>query len=104
VPSLLAERARSECARSMRAVEGNLGHPLQDRERGIGGKEWGLAIPSARATRGRPSTQLGTLSLSKGRLPLARANGTSRHASGWAGEKVTRSGRSISPHPRRGNE
>jgi len=26
VPSLLAERARSECARSMRAVEGSLGH------------------------------------------------------------------------------
>ena len=26
VPSLLADRARSECARSMRAVEGNLGH------------------------------------------------------------------------------
>jgi hypothetical protein len=30
---------------------------------------------------------------------LARANGTSRRASGWAGEKVARSGRSISPHP-----
>jgi len=29
---------------------------------------------------------------------LARANGTSRRASGWAGEKVARSGRSISPH------
>jgi hypothetical protein len=29
VPSLLAERARSECARSMRAVEGNLGRPLR---------------------------------------------------------------------------
>jgi hypothetical protein len=28
VPSLLAERARSECARSMRAVEGSLGHSL----------------------------------------------------------------------------
>ncbi len=28
---------------------------------------------------------------------LARANGTSRRASGWAGEKVARSGRSISP-------
>src|SRR5438132_14184232 len=30
---------------------------------------------------------------------LARANGTSRRASGWAGEKAARSGRSISPHP-----
>jgi len=30
---------------------------------------------------------------------LARANGTSRRASGWVGEKVARSGRSISPHP-----
>jgi hypothetical protein len=29
VPSLLAERAQSECARPMRAVEGNLGHSLQ---------------------------------------------------------------------------
>ena len=29
VPSLLAERARSECARSIRAVEGNLGHSLK---------------------------------------------------------------------------
>ena len=26
MPSLLAERARYECARPMRAVEGNLGH------------------------------------------------------------------------------
>jgi hypothetical protein len=31
---------------------------------------------------------------------LAWDNGTSRRASGWAGEKVARSGRSISPHPR----
>jgi hypothetical protein len=37
----------------------------------------------ARATRGLPSTQLGTLSLSKGRRPSLDA----------------RSGRSISPHP-----
>jgi hypothetical protein len=27
------------------------------------------------------------------------AAGTSRRASGWAGEKVARNGRSISPHP-----
>jgi hypothetical protein len=33
VPFLLAERARSECARSMRAVEGNLGHSLQLRRK-----------------------------------------------------------------------
>ena len=31
------------------------------------------------------------------RKALARANGTSRRASGWAGEEVARSGRSISP-------
>jgi hypothetical protein len=30
---------------------------------------------------------------------LAWANGTSRRANGWAGEKVARIGRSISPHP-----
>jgi len=42
----------------------------------------------ARATRGLPSTQLGTLSLSKGRRPSLNA----------------RSGRSISPHPWRDNE
>jgi hypothetical protein len=35
---------------------------------------------------------------------LARANGTSRRASGWAGEKVARRGRSISPHLLRDNE
>ncbi len=35
----------------------------------------------------------------RSRTALARANGTSRRASGWAGEKVARSGRSISPHP-----
>jgi hypothetical protein len=29
VPFLLAERARSECARSMRAVKGSLGHSLE---------------------------------------------------------------------------
>jgi hypothetical protein len=31
VPFLLAERARSECARSMRAVKGSLGHSLVER-------------------------------------------------------------------------
>ena len=30
---------------------------------------------------------------------LALAKGTSRRASGWAGVKAARSGRSISPHP-----
>jgi hypothetical protein len=33
------------------------------------------------------------------RKALAWANGMSRRASGWAGEKAARSGRSISPHP-----
>jgi hypothetical protein len=32
--------------------------------------------------------------------PLTRVTGTSWRASGWAGEKVARSGRSISPHTR----
>ena len=31
VPSLLAERAQSECARPMRAVEGSLGHSPKER-------------------------------------------------------------------------
>ena len=53
---LLAERARSEGARSMRAVKGSLGHSLNR----------GLANWRA----------------------LARVTGTSRRASGWAGEKV----------------
>ena len=35
----------------------------------------------------------------RSREALARANGTSWRASGWEGEKVARSGRSISPHP-----
>ena len=33
------------------------------------------------------------------RKALARDNGTSWRASGWAGEKVARRGRSIRPHP-----
>jgi len=35
----------------------------------------------------------------RSRKTLARADGTSRRASGWAGEKVARRGRSVSPHP-----
>ena len=35
MPFLLAERARSECARSMRAVKGSLGHSPQE-EDGVG--------------------------------------------------------------------
>ena len=35
---------------------------------------------------------------------LAWDNDTSRRVIGWAGEKVARSGRSISPHPWRENE
>ena len=34
------------------------------------------------------------------RKTLARANGTSRRASGWAGEKAARSGRPTSPPSR----
>jgi len=49
---------------------------------------WRLMIFCARATRGRPSTQLGTLSLSKGGLPSLDA----------------RNRRSISPHPWRETE
>jgi hypothetical protein len=56
VPFLLAERARSECARSMRAVKGGLGYSLN---RGL--RNW---------------------------KALARAYGTSRRASRWAGEKA----------------
>jgi hypothetical protein len=58
VPFLLADRARSECARSMRAVKGSLGRSPKERHREI--EDW---------------------------KALARANGTSRRASGWAGEK-----------------
>jgi len=35
VPFVLAERARSECARSMRAVKGNLGHSLYEKVQAI---------------------------------------------------------------------
>jgi hypothetical protein len=31
MPFLLAERARQDCARSMRAVKGNLGHSLKEK-------------------------------------------------------------------------
>jgi len=70
VPFLLAERAHSESARSMRAVKGSLGHSPKEEHREI--EDW---------------------------KALARANGTSRCASGWAGEKVARSWKSpLSPH------
>ena len=36
----------------------------------------------------------------RSQTPLARANGTSRRASGWAGEIVARSGRPSSPPSR----
>jgi hypothetical protein len=52
VPSLLAERARYECARSMHAVEGSLGHSPQEKFRELeehisrcaGGKPPGLLV------------------------------------------------------------
>src|SRR6267378_5718842 len=80
---------------------------------------WNLMISCARATRtmkrcssdarseGQSGDSLGREGLMVQRRKqeaLARANGTSRRASGWAGEKVARSERSISPHPRRDNE
>jgi hypothetical protein len=84
VPFLLAERAHSESARSMRAVKGNLDHSLEQMFRAEEEMEPEDLLCSRNA---RPPTA------------LARANGTSRRASGWAGEKAARSGRSISPHP-----
>ena len=65
MPFLLAERARCNCARSMRAVKGSLGHSHNGGE-----EDW---------------------------KALARADGTSRRANGWAGEKVARSGRQSVP-------
>ena len=41
----------------------------------------------------------GVMVLRRKQKALAWANGTSRRACGWAGEKAARSGRSISPHP-----
>ena len=62
VPFLRAERAHSESARSMRAVKGSLARSLQYWGRGIE-EERGLAIPCARATRGRrlPSLEARTM-------------------------------------------
>jgi|CXWL01.1.fsa_nt_gi hypothetical protein len=37
MPSFLAERARCNCAHSMRAAEGSLGHSLDQRRRGSKG-------------------------------------------------------------------
>jgi hypothetical protein len=61
VPFLLAERARSECARPMRAVKGNLGTPPERDECSSEGKDW--IVSCARATRGRglPSLDARTL-------------------------------------------
>ena len=54
MPFLLAERAHSESARSMRAVKGNLDHSL---EQMFGAEEGSPRVSCARATRGlrRPS-------------------------------------------------
>jgi hypothetical protein len=68
VPFLLAERARSECAHSMRAVKGGLGHSLN---RGL--RNW---------------------------KALARAKGTSRRASGWAGRESCAQWGAHPSHPR----
>jgi len=48
----------------------------------------------------REMSKLGRIFVSLNARPLkalARANGTSRRASGWAGEKVARSGKLIGP-------
>jgi hypothetical protein len=55
VPFLLAERARSECARSMRAVKGSLGHSPKVRLRESDGARLGEERVSARS-RGRVRT------------------------------------------------
>ena len=69
MPFLLAERAHSESARSMRAVKGSLGHSLQYWGRGIE-EERGLAIPCARATRGRGLPSLDARTLGNRQAPL----------------------------------
>jgi hypothetical protein len=51
VPFLLAERAHSESARSMRAVKGSLDHSLEQMFRAE--ERRSLMISCARATRGR---------------------------------------------------
>ena len=40
MPFLLAERAREECARSMRAVKGSLGHSPKERTEKWQGSHW----------------------------------------------------------------
>jgi len=73
VPFLLAERAQSECARSMRAVKGSLTTPYQRGEERIRRASLGL---------------------------MARfGKSIAKQSEGRAGEEVARSGRSISPHP-----
>ena len=52
MPFLLAERAPSESARSMRAVKGSLDHSFQYWGKVIEEQERGLAIPCALSTRG----------------------------------------------------
>jgi hypothetical protein len=103
----------------MRAVKANLDTPLKE-----GGKsgvcfyasgaeegEWREWPGALLARRTRTIKLCSSNSRSRGQpwpLPqykfselkvLARAKGTSRRAVGWAGEKVERSGRSVSFHP-----
>ena len=70
---VLAQRARSECARSMRAVKGSLTTPYQRGEERIR-----RASPGLMARFGKS---------------------IAKQSEGRAGEEVARSGRSISPHP-----
>jgi hypothetical protein len=53
--------------------------------------------PSMRAVKDSLPLPLGQSG--ENRKALTRADDTPGRASGWAGEKVARSGRSISPHP-----
>src|SRR5437879_1459049 len=76
----------------MRAAKGNLGPSSRERSR-----ELESALPM-RAV--KDSLAVPLRAKLENRKTLARANGTSRRASGWAGDKEARSGRTSSPPSR----
>src|SRR5437879_3704355 len=86
---VLVQRAVSEDPRWTRAMGDPLARPQ--------GKRKKSGTPSMRAVKDSLAAPL--RAKWENQKALARAIRASRRASGWAGKKVARSGRSISPHP-----
>ena len=101
VPFLLAEQRKGWslmifCARATRGL-GKMGGEQPDHPSCSQNAHDETVL--VRCAQGRTVWLFPSRSNWENRKALAWANGTSRRASGWAGEKAARSGRSVSPHP-----